>query len=77
MTRPRKIGWFKARPCLEGEFHFLVSRGVFEELTGRQPRADECGRRDGEYRLYPELLAAAFREGGVIELTLSVRAVQG
>ena len=75
MTRPRKIGWFKARPCLEGEFHFLVSLTVFEELTGRQPRADERGRRDGEYRLYPELLAAAFREGDVIELTLSVRAV--
>jgi len=76
MTRPRKIGWFKARPCLEGEFHFLVSRGVFEELTGRQPRADECGRRDGEYRLYPELLAAACREGVEAEWTFAVRAVE-
>jgi len=86
MTRARKIDWFRAKPCLEGEFHWLVGDHVidgrvvragelFEKITGRQPRDDDRGRRDGEYRLYPEMFAAACREGVEAEWTLAVRPV--
>lgn len=75
-VRPRDTGWFTAKPSLDGEFHWLVDAETFERLTGRQTRGEDEGRREGEYRLYPEMLAAAFREGGRCEMRLQVRAVK-
>lgn len=86
MVRPRDTGFFECRASLEGETHLIVGgwkggqvidgRDLFEKLTGRQPRDDDRGRGEGEYLIYPEMLAAALREGERMLFRLIIKPVE-
>lgn len=74
MDAKSRVVDFVGSPCGDGDFHFLVDAKTFERVTGDAPTADDKAGRD-KYRLYPQMLAAAFRCNRKVQVKLTVKPV--